>query len=70
MLPTKKKEEFTKKTLCEKFKWDFSKPIVIIFDHHYLDGLYDNDRLFLKIILSGLFLLSSLSKKLRMLIGL
>ena len=26
----------------------FSKPIVIIFDHHYLDGLYDNDRLFFK----------------------
>ena len=44
----KKKEKFTKKTLCEKFKWDFSKPIVVIFDHHYLDGLYDNDRLFFK----------------------
>ena len=44
----KKKEEFTKKTLCEKFNWDVSKPIVVIFDHHYLDGLYDNDRLFFK----------------------
>ena len=44
----KKKEEFTKKNLCEKFNWDISKPIVVIFDHHYLDGLYDNDRLFFK----------------------
>lgn len=44
----KQKEKFTKKTLCENLQWDFSKPIVIIFDHHYLDGLYDNDRLFFK----------------------
>ena len=42
----KKKKDFTKKTLCEKFGWDISKPIVAIFDHHYLDGLYDSDRLY------------------------
>ena len=45
-LAFKKKIDFTKNTLCEKFNWDMSKPIAVIFDHHYLDGIYDSDRLY------------------------
>ncbi len=44
----KKKKEFTKKSLCERFGWDEKKPIVIIFDQHYLDGIYDSERLYFK----------------------
>ena len=44
----KKKEEFTKKSLCHRLNWDEKKPIVIIFDQHYLDGIYDSERLYFK----------------------
>jgi len=44
----KKKKEFTKKSLCQRLGWDEKKPIVIIFDQHYLDGIYDSERLYFK----------------------
>ena len=43
-LAFKNKKKFTKKTFCEKLGWDEKKPIAIIFDQHYLDGIFDSNR--------------------------
>ena len=37
-----------KEEICKKFDWDLEKPIVIIFDHSFLDGLFVNGRVFFK----------------------
>lgn len=47
-LAFKNKKKFTKKSLCKKFRWDEKKPIVVIFDQHYLDGMYDSGRWYFK----------------------
>jgi hypothetical protein len=47
-LAFKSKKKFTKKTLCEKLGWDEKKPIAIIFDQHYLDGIFDCNRWYFK----------------------
>ena len=45
---TGEKKILTKKEICKLFNWSEEVPIVVIFDHSYLDGLYRSGRTLFK----------------------